>query len=60
MGLFSRVRSDVPSLVLQTVEGLIAQRALVRPGQVLSSLVLGLLWGVLQQRSHEAHGSGGH
>jgi hypothetical protein len=47
------------SLVLQTVESLIAERALVRPGQVLSELVR-LLRGVLQKRSHEAHGSSSH
>jgi hypothetical protein len=59
VGLLSRVRADVPSLVLQAVEGLLAQRALVRPREVLSLLVLALL-GILQQRRHEAHGSGGH
>lgn len=60
VGLFSGVSSDVASLVLKTVESLIAERALVGPGQVLSSVVLGLLRGVLQQRSHEAHGGSSH
>ena len=60
MWLFARVSPDVTSLVFQTVESLIAQRALVGAGEVLARLVLGLLRGVLQQRSHEAHGSSGH
>lgn len=41
MRLLSRVRPDVPSLVLEAVEGLVAQRALVRARQLgrgLSSL----------------------
>lgn len=61
MGLFSGVSSDVASLVFKTVESLIAEGALVGTGQVLlSSIVLDLLRGVLQQRSHEAHGSSSH
>lgn len=60
MGLFARVSANVTSLVLKTVEGLVAQRALVGPGQILARFVLGLLRGVLQQRSHEAHGGSGH
>jgi hypothetical protein len=59
VGLLSSVSSNVASLVLQTVESLIAERALVRPGQVLSELVR-LLRNVLQKRSHEAHGSSSH
>jgi hypothetical protein len=46
MGLLARVGSDMASLVLQTVEGLIAERALVGPGQVLARLVR-LLRGVV-------------
>lgn len=60
VGLFTCVSADVTSLVLKAVEGLVAERALVRPGQILARLVLGLLRGVLQQRSHEAHGGSGH
>jgi hypothetical protein len=60
MGLLSSVSTDVTSLVLKTVEGLVTERALVRPGQVLSRLVVSLLRGILQQRSHEAHGSSSH
>lgn len=52
--------ADVTSLVLETVEGLLAERALVGPGEVLSRLVVALLAGVVEQRSHEAHGSGSH
>lgn len=47
------------SLVLETVEGLVTERALVWPGEILSGLIV-LLRGVLQQRSHKAHGSGSH
>lgn len=39
MWLFSSVGSDVASLVLQTVEGFVAERALVRPGKILSGLL---------------------
>jgi hypothetical protein len=39
MRLLARVSSDVASLVLQTVEGLVAQRALVGPGKILSGLL---------------------
>ena len=60
MGLLSGVGADVTSLVLETVEGLLAERALVGPGEVLSRLVVALLAGVVEQRSHEAHGSGSH
>ena len=60
MGLLSRVSADVTGLVLQTVEGLVTERALVRAREVLSGLVVALLRGILQQRSHEAHGSGSH
>ena len=34
MRLFARVRPDVAGLVLEAVEGLVAQRALVRARQV--------------------------
>jgi hypothetical protein len=61
MGLFSSVRSDVACLVLETVEGLVTERALVRPREILPHLVVGrLLWGILEQRRHEAHGGCGH
>lgn len=48
MWLFASVRADVTGLVLQTVKGLFAERALVGPGQVLTVLFLRLLWGILQ------------
>lgn len=60
MRLLSGVGADVTSLVLETMEGLLAERALVGPGEVLARLVVTLLAGVLEQRSHEAHGSGSH
>jgi hypothetical protein len=60
MGLFSSVSADVSSLVLKAVEGLVTKRALVRARKVLSRLVVALLRGILQQRSHEAHSSGSH
>lgn len=53
------MRPDMASLVLQTVEGLLAEGALVRPWEVLSLLVMRGL-GVLEKGSHEAHGSSGH
>ena len=58
MGLLSSVGADVTGLVLQTVEGLVTERALVRARQVLPRLFLGLL--LLQEGSHEAHGSSSH
>lgn len=60
MRLLSSVGADVTSLVLEAVEGLLAERALVGPGEVLARLVVTLLGGVLEQRSHEAHSSGSH
>jgi len=61
VGLLAGVGSNVASLVLETVEGLVAERALVGTGQVLSRLFLGgLLGSVLEERSHEAHGAGSH
>lgn len=60
MRLLSGVGADVASLVFKTVKGLVAERALVWPGQVLARLIVTLLSGVLEQRSHEAHGSGSH
>lgn len=59
MRLLSSVGADMAGLVLQTVEGLVAERALVGTGQVLARLILGLLL-LLQKRSHEAHGSSSH
>lgn len=38
MGLLACVSADVTSLVLETVEGLIAKRALVRSRQLIGSL----------------------
>ena len=52
--------ADVASLVFKTVKGLVTERALVGPGQVLARLIVSLLGGVLEQRSHETHGSGSH
>ena len=57
--LLSSVGSNVASLVLQTVEGLVAERALVRPRKILSGLLC-LLRGVLEKRRHEADGGSGH
>src|SRR5690242_9373773 len=59
MGLLSSVGANVTGLVLQTVEGLVAQRALVGTRQVLAWLILGLLL-LLQKGSHEAHSSSSH
>lgn len=59
MGLLPGVRPDVAGLMLEAVEGLLAQRTLVGPGQILAGLVLGGL-SILEERSHEAHGSSGH
>jgi hypothetical protein len=51
VGLLARVGPDMTGLVLEAVEGLLAQRALVRPGQVLSLVfLLGLV--VLEHGSH--------
>jgi hypothetical protein len=58
--LFSRVRSNVTSLVLETVKGLVAERTLVGPWEILALVILALLRGVLQQRSHEAHSRSSH
>jgi hypothetical protein len=61
MGLLARVGADVTGLVLEAVEGLVAERALVGPGEILAGLVLGgLLLGSLQEGRHEADGSGRH
>jgi hypothetical protein len=59
MGLLSGVGADMTGLVLQTVEGLVAERALVGARQVLARLFLGLLL-LLQEGSHKAHGSSSH
>lgn len=52
--LLSSVGPDVAGLVLETVEGLLTQRALVRARKVLAGVLLGRLC-VLQEGSHEAH-----
>jgi hypothetical protein len=39
--LLTGVRANVPSLVLQTVEGPIAKRTLVRARQILANLLVG-------------------
>ena len=44
MWLLSGVSSDVSSLVLEAMEGLIAEWALVRPWKILSLVVLGRLY----------------
>lgn len=59
MGLLARVGADVTRLVLETVEGLVAEGALVGAGEVLARLVR-LLRRVVQQRRHEADGGSGH
>jgi hypothetical protein len=59
MRLLASVRPDMAGLMLETVKGLLAQRALVGTWQVLASVVLGGL-SILQERSHEAHGGSGH
>jgi hypothetical protein len=59
MGLLSSMGADMACLMFQAVKSLIAEGALVGPGEILSGLVR-LLRGVLQQRSHEAHGSSSH
>lgn len=59
MGLLSGVGTDVTGLVLQTVEGLVTKRTFVGTRKVLAGLFLGLLL-LLQEGSHEAHGSSGH
>jgi hypothetical protein len=58
MGLLARVGADVTGLVFKTVEGLVTEGALVGTGQVLTGLFLLLL--LLQEGSHEAHGSSSH
>jgi hypothetical protein len=60
VGLLSSVGADVACLVLKTVEGFVTERALVGPGQVLARLVVALLLGVLEERSHEAHSGSSH
>lgn len=58
MGLLASVSADVTGLVFKTVEGLVTERALVGTGQILARLILVLL--LLQEGSHEAHGSSSH
>jgi hypothetical protein len=61
VGLLARVGADVTGLVLEAVEGLVAEGALVGPREILAGLVLGgLLLAVLQEGRHEADGSGRH
>ena len=57
MGLLAGVGADVAGLMLQTVEGLFAERALVRAREVARALVI---LGVLEERRHQAHGSRRH
>ena len=54
MGLLAGMGADVTGLVLEAVEGLLAQRTLVGAGQVLTGLVVGLRSG-LEKGSHQAH-----
>lgn len=57
--LFSCVGADVTGLVLQTVERLVTERTLVGTREILARLFLDLLL-LLQEGSHEAHGSSSH
>lgn len=57
--LLARVGANMASLVLEAVEGLLAQRALVRAREVVPLVVVRGLC-VLEQRRHEAHGGSGH
>jgi hypothetical protein len=59
MGLLASMCPDMAGLVLETVKGLLTQRALVRAREVLTSIILCGL-GVLEERSHKAHGGSGH
>jgi hypothetical protein len=59
MGLLSSVGADVTGLMLQTVEGLVTERALVRARQILARLFLDLLL-LLQEGSHKAHSGSSH
>ena len=58
MRLLASVRTNMAGLVLETVEGLLAQRAFVWSREVVTLVVVGLC--VLEQRCHEAHCGGGH
>jgi hypothetical protein len=60
MWLFSSVSANVTSLVLETVEGLVTQWALVRPGEILTRFVMALLGSILEKRRHQAHGGSSH
>jgi hypothetical protein len=61
MGLLSSVSTDVTGLVLEAVEGLVTERALVRTGKILARFLLCLLLLLLlQEGSHQAHGSSSH
>lgn len=51
--LLAGMRADVPGLVLEAVEGLVAQRALVGPGQIRA--LVGVRAG--HHGRHHAHGS---
>lgn len=58
MGLLSSVGPDVAGLVLKTMEGLLAEGTLVGARELV--LAGGIVLGVLEERSHEAHGGSGH
>lgn len=58
---FASVRPDVSCLVLQSMKGFLANRALVRPWQVVTLVVLYLLLlRALERGTHEADAGGGH
>lgn len=57
MGLFTGVRPDVTSLVLQAVESPVAKRTLVRPGEILADLLVGGA-STLHERRQQADGRG--
>lgn len=61
MRLLASVSPDVTCLMLEAVEGLVTERALVGARQILTGLFLGLLLLLLlQEWSHEAHSGSSH
>jgi hypothetical protein len=59
MGLFTGVRPNVTSLVLEAVECTVAKRTLVRPGKILTDLLIGgarTLHERRQQADRRSHG----
>jgi hypothetical protein len=54
VGLLAGVRPDVSCLVLQAVESTVAERALIRPGQILTDL-LGRRTSTLHERRQKAY-----